>query len=80
MKNIKKLALPLLLAIFSTTALVSCERTVEVPVQQKDNDTYSAVYELRNVSFVKNPNTGIYIAVAGMIIGLAGIFITIFKN
>lgn len=60
MKNIKKLALPLLLTIFSTTALVSCERTVEVPVQQKDNDTYSAVYELRNVSFVKNPNTGIY--------------------
>ena len=28
----------------------------------------------------QNPNTGIYIAVAGMIIGLAGIFITIFKN
>ena len=28
----------------------------------------------------QDPNTGVYIAVAGMIIGLAGIFITIFKN
>lgn len=28
----------------------------------------------------QDPNTGIYIAVAGTIIGLAGIFITIFKN
>ena len=27
-----------------------------------------------------DPNTNIYIAVAGTIIGLAGIFITIFKN
>lgn len=28
----------------------------------------------------QNPNTGIYIAIAGTIIGLAGIFITIFKK
>lgn len=28
----------------------------------------------------QDPNTGIYIAIAGTIIGLAGIFITIFKN
>jgi len=28
----------------------------------------------------QDPNTGVYIAVAGTIIGLAGIFITIFKN
>ena len=28
----------------------------------------------------QDPNTGIYIAIAGTIVGLAGIFITIFKN
>ena len=28
----------------------------------------------------QDPNTGIYIAIAGTIIGLAGIFITIFKK
>jgi polysaccharide export outer membrane protein len=27
-----------------------------------------------------DPNTGTYIAIAGTVIGLAGIFITIFKN
>lgn len=49
--------------------------------QLKQNDVIyiSANYNKEKIAR-QDPNTNIYIAVAGMIIGLAGIFITIFKK
>lgn len=49
--------------------------------QLKQNDVIyvSANYNKEKIA-KQDPNTGIYIAVAGMVIGLAGIFITIFKK
>lgn len=41
---------------------------------------YVSSNEIKEKMARQDPNTGIYIAVAGMVIGLAGIFITIFKN
>ena len=49
--------------------------------QLKQNDViYVASNENKEKVARQDPNTGIYIAVAGMVIGLAGIFITIFKK
>lgn len=49
--------------------------------QLKQNDViYVSANETKEKTARLDPNTNIYIAVAGMIIGLAGIFITIFKN
>ena len=49
--------------------------------QLKQNDVIyvSANYNKEKIAR-QDPNTSIYIAVAGMVIGLAGIFITIFKK
>lgn len=47
----------------------------------KQNDViYVSANQNREKIARQDPNTGIYIAVAGMLIGLAGIFITIFKK
>ncbi len=49
--------------------------------QLKQNDViYVSANQNKEKIARQDPNTGIYIAVAGMVIGLAGIFITIFKN
>lgn len=49
--------------------------------QLKQGDViYVSANETKEKIARQDPNTGIYIAVAGMIIGLAGIFITIFKK
>lgn len=49
--------------------------------QMKQGDViYVSANETKEKIARLNPNTNIYIAVAGTIIGLAGIFITIFKN
>ncbi|ACU08388.1 Polysaccharide export outer membrane protein [Flavobacteriaceae bacterium 3519-10] len=49
--------------------------------QLKQGDViYVSANETKEKLSRQDPNTGIYIAVAGTIIGLAGIFITIFKN
>lgn len=49
--------------------------------QLKQNDViYISANETKEKAARLNPNTGTYIAVAGTIIGLAGIFVTIFKN
>lgn len=46
----------------------------------KQNDViYVSSNQIKERIARQNPNTSIYIAVAGMIVGLAGIFITIFK-
>lgn len=61
MKKLKTIASVLAVGILALTTLTSCDRTVNtVPVQQKDNDTYSAVYELKGVNFTKNTTTGNY--------------------
>lgn len=41
---------------------------------------YVSANETKEKEARLDPNTGTYVAIAGMIIGLAGIFITIFKN
>lgn len=41
---------------------------------------YVSSNQIREKLAKQDPNTNVYIAVAGMVIGLAGIFITIFKN
>ncbi|UFK97116.1 polysaccharide biosynthesis/export family protein [Kaistella faecalis] len=47
----------------------------------KQNDViYVSANETKEKTARLNPNTGTYIAIAGTIIGLAGIFITIFKK
>ena len=47
----------------------------------KQNDViYVSANQNKEKIARQDPNTGIYMAVAGMVIGLAGIFITIFKN
>lgn len=47
----------------------------------KQNDViYVSANQNKEKIAHQDPNTGIYMAVAGMVIGLAGIFITIFKN
>lgn len=49
--------------------------------QLKQNDViYVSANQNKEKIARQDPNTGIYMAVAGMVIGLAGIFITIFKN
>lgn len=49
--------------------------------QLKQNDViYVSANQNKEKIARQDPNTGIYVAVAGMVIGLAGIFITIFKN
>lgn len=48
-------------------------------LKQNDVIYVSANYNKQKIA-KQDPNTSIYIAVAGMVIGLAGIFITIFKN
>ncbi|OWK73524.1 sugar transporter [Flavobacteriaceae bacterium JJC] len=49
--------------------------------QLKQNDViYVSANHNKEKIANQDPNTGIYIAVAGMVIGLAGIFITIFKK
>ena len=49
--------------------------------QLKQNDViYVSSNDNKEKISRQDPNTNIYIAVAGMVIGLAGIFITIFKN
>ena len=48
--------------------------------QLKQNDViYVSANQNKEKIARQDPNTGIYMAVAGMVIGLAGIFITIFK-
>lgn len=47
----------------------------------KQNDViYVSANETKEKIARQDPNTGVYMAVAGMIIGLAGIFITIFRK
>lgn len=49
--------------------------------QLKQNDViYVSSNENKDKIARQDPNNGLYIAIAGMVIGLAGIFITIFKN
>ncbi|WP_300672929.1 polysaccharide biosynthesis/export family protein [Soonwooa sp.] len=49
--------------------------------QLKQNDViYVSSNQTKEKIAKQDPNTGIYMAVAGMVIGLAGIFITIFKK
>ncbi|WP_313028341.1 polysaccharide biosynthesis/export family protein [Soonwooa sp.] len=49
--------------------------------QLRQNDViYVSANQTKEKIARQDPNTGIYMAVAGMVIGLAGIFITIFKN
>ena len=49
--------------------------------QLKQNDViYVSSNDNKEKISRQDPNTNVYIAVAGMVIGLAGIFITIFKN
>ena len=49
--------------------------------QLKQGDViYVSASQAKERAAKLDPNTGTYVAVAGMIIGLAGIFITIFKN
>lgn len=49
--------------------------------QLKQNDViYVSSNEKKEKISRQDPNINIYIAVAGMVVGLAGIFITIFKN
>lgn len=49
--------------------------------QLKQNDViYVSSNENKDKIARQDPNNGLYIAVAGMVIGLAGIFITIFKK
>lgn len=47
---------------------------------QQGDVVYVSANETKEKTARQDPNTNIYIAVAGTIIGLAGIFITIFKN
>ena len=60
--------------------------TVQDFVDAMNNNDSTKYFTLLNLTETKektarlNPNTNIYIAVAGTIIGLAGIFITIFKK
>lgn len=49
--------------------------------QLKQGDViYVSASKIKERAAKLDPNTGTYVAIAGMIIGIAGIFITIFKN